>query len=272
MFSKQRESISDIISGNADNFTLENRVFNAICFQVIICAAFASITNIILRNPVIQTAGTIGAFVVALVLFLLSRVYKVYFFTNIIGVLVFIFVIAAVWMGSGGITGSMPYTLFILMVATIIVIPSPYKLFLILLEFSVGFIMVVFEYLKPAWVVHYHSRNQQFLDMSIFLCISLLIVTTIVHIVFQHYIREKVAKENLLAQTIRDKEKIEKAFSEIKQLQGIIPICCMCKKVRNDKGYWEHVEHYVHEHSGALFSHGLCPECLKTNNFGPEKG
>jgi hypothetical protein len=42
-----------------------------------------------------------------------------------------------------------------------------------------------------------------------------------------------------------------------------VPICASCKKIRDDKGYWNQVEKYVSEHSEAKFSHGICPECLK---------
>lgn len=58
-------------------------------------------------------------------------------------------------------------------------------------------------------------------------------------------------------------EELEAALSEIKTLKGIIPICSYCKKIRDDKGYWEQVEVYVHNHSDADFSHSICPECLK---------
>jgi len=50
---------------------------------------------------------------------------------------------------------------------------------------------------------------------------------------------------------------------QIKTLRGLIPICSHCKKIRNDKGYYEHLEQYIAEHSDAVFSHGLCPECLQ---------
>ena len=56
---------------------------------------------------------------------------------------------------------------------------------------------------------------------------------------------------------------LEKALTEIKTLEGIIPICANCKKIRDDKGYWERVEVYIHKHSEAQFSHGICPECFK---------
>lgn len=56
---------------------------------------------------------------------------------------------------------------------------------------------------------------------------------------------------------------LQEKINEIKILQGIVPICSSCKKVRTDKGYWERVEKYVQDRSDARFSHGICPECAK---------
>ena len=56
---------------------------------------------------------------------------------------------------------------------------------------------------------------------------------------------------------------LQKAFSEVKQLSGLLPICSYCKKIRDDKGYWNQIESYIHEHSEAQFSHGICQECAK---------
>jgi len=54
---------------------------------------------------------------------------------------------------------------------------------------------------------------------------------------------------------------LELALGEVRQLQGIIPICAACKKVRDESGYWHQVEEYLSHHSEAEFSHGLCAEC-----------
>ena len=56
---------------------------------------------------------------------------------------------------------------------------------------------------------------------------------------------------------------LQQALIEIKQLKGIIPICASCKNIRDDKGYWNQVELYIHEHTGAQFSHGMCPPCME---------
>jgi PAS domain S-box-containing protein len=57
--------------------------------------------------------------------------------------------------------------------------------------------------------------------------------------------------------------KLEKALEEIKRLKGILPICASCKKIRDDKGYWQQIEAYIRDHSEAEFSHSLCPDCIK---------
>ena len=56
---------------------------------------------------------------------------------------------------------------------------------------------------------------------------------------------------------------LQKALDEIKTLRGILPLCSFCKKVRNDDGYWEQVDIYIHKYSQADISHSICPECLK---------
>ncbi len=58
-------------------------------------------------------------------------------------------------------------------------------------------------------------------------------------------------------------QQLQDALENIKVLKGIIPICASCKKIRDDKGYWQQIESYLKEHSDADFSHGICPECAK---------
>ena len=56
-------------------------------------------------------------------------------------------------------------------------------------------------------------------------------------------------------------KELELALSKVKQLQGLLPICCYCKKIRDDQNYWRQVEGYVAEHSEAQFTHAICPSC-----------
>ena len=65
-------------------------------------------------------------------------------------------------------------------------------------------------------------------------------------------------------QLIEELVKMQKRIRELKGLSGVLPICCSCKKIRDDDGYWHHVETYLRDHSEVKFSHGICPECAKT--------
>jgi phosphoserine phosphatase RsbU/P len=58
-------------------------------------------------------------------------------------------------------------------------------------------------------------------------------------------------------------EELKKAISEIKTLSGLLPICSHCKKIRDDSGYWQGVEHYIAARSDTQFSHGICPDCMR---------
>lgn len=67
--------------------------------------------------------------------------------------------------------------------------------------------------------------------------------------------KEAIERERLL-------DELQKALAKVKTLSGLLPICAHCKKIRDDKGYWNQMELYIQEHSEAFFSHGLCPDCM----------
>ena len=57
---------------------------------------------------------------------------------------------------------------------------------------------------------------------------------------------------------------LRNALSNVKTLSGLLPICASCKKIRDDSGYWNQIESFVRDHSQAEFSHGICPDCMRT--------
>ena len=113
-------------------------------------------------------------------------------------------------------------------------------------------VRVAFEIKKQTSVIHKHTRAGK--------------------IVFEEVVASPIFNDegeiNLVVEELRDvteliniKEIDEHLRSEIKTLRGILPICSSCKKIRDDKGYWQQVEVYVRDHTHADFSHGYCPEC-----------
>jgi PAS domain S-box-containing protein len=65
----------------------------------------------------------------------------------------------------------------------------------------------------------------------------------------------------------KDRERLihelQDALSKVKKLSGFLPICASCKRIRDDKGYWNQIESYIRDHSEIDFSHGICPECAQ---------
>ncbi len=67
------------------------------------------------------------------------------------------------------------------------------------------------------------------------------------------------AQQNLIDRA----RKLEEALVQVQTLQGLLPICSYCKKIRDDQNYWQQLESYISQHSAARFSHGICPECYE---------
>ena len=61
----------------------------------------------------------------------------------------------------------------------------------------------------------------------------------------------------------KETKRLQEALANVRTLSGLIPICAHCKKIRDDKGYWNQLELYIQQNSDALFSHGLCPDCVQ---------
>jgi hypothetical protein len=74
--------------------------------------------------------------------------------------------------------------------------------------------------------------------------------------------KEILARKETEAELANTIVELKKAFAEVKTLSGMLPICSGCKKIRDDKGYWQQIEAYISAHSEADFSHGICPECI----------
>jgi DNA-binding response OmpR family regulator len=75
----------------------------------------------------------------------------------------------------------------------------------------------------------------------------------------------QVITQRKLVETERDRliNELQQALGKLKTLSGLLPICGCCKKIRDDRGYWNQLETYIEQHSQAEFSHGICPDCMK---------
>ncbi len=99
-----------------------------------------------------------------------------------------------------------------------------------------------------------HDLNELWMR---FIIVSIVLFAGILSQHMANKISKAYEKERMIT------EKLEASIKEIKLLHGILPICASCKKIRDDKGYWDEVEAYIEKNSEAQFSHGICPDCIK---------
>ena len=86
-----------------------------------------------------------------------------------------------------------------------------------------------------------------------FLCLALGFWKWIPHVLMMERTRQELKRSH---------DELEEAMANVKVLRGLLPICASCKKVRDDKGYWNQIESYLKKHSEVEFTHGICPECM----------
>jgi len=87
--------------------------------------------------------------------------------------------------------------------------------------------------------------------------------------VMQHMSVLNNEMSNLTRELHRKNVVLQQTMAELKILRGLLPICMHCKKIRDEKGYWNQLETYISEHTNAEFSHGICDDCL--NKLYPEQ-
>lgn len=78
----------------------------------------------------------------------------------------------------------------------------------------------------------------------------------------------EAGRKHYYEQLVAEKVTLEAALQQVKTLQGLLPICASCKKIRDDGGYWHQVESYMRDHAGIEFSHSICPDC-RTRLYAP---
>ncbi len=99
-----------------------------------------------------------------------------------------------------------------------------------------------------------------FLKFASFFLIYLALVRTAIEEPVEVLFVELKRREEELCQ---ERDRLQEALSRVRTLEGLIPICSECKRIRDDDGYWQEVEAYVRTRTPAEFTHGLCPECAR---------
>ena len=118
--------------------------------------------------------------------------------------------------------------------------------------------------MRNKWLSVRYEHGIRTTDILKWVLLVILIATVFLVVILlwnrrlQQEIAERKKAEEKRKATINE---LQEALDNIKILKGLVPICAHCKKIRDDEGYWNHLEAYIEEHSDAQFSHGLCEDC-----------
>ncbi|MBN2686301.1 MAG: hypothetical protein JXR40_13555 [Pontiellaceae bacterium] len=112
--------------------------------------------------------------------------------------------------------------------------------------------------ITAAIMFSFHMPNKGATLMIAFIC-PLLIAPFLAYTLFKLYEKTDRSRDELE----KLNQQLAATLAEVKELSGLLPICSSCKKIRDDKGYWNHLEAYISKHSKADFSHGICPDCAQ---------
>jgi hypothetical protein len=233
---------------------MEHRLFQVICLAACVFTLFIVIpVNIIEGLPWLLNA-TLFVFAVLSLAFYAASIKGLHLmktFTALVAP-----VLDLCWFTDGGSQGSIGMFFFIGgMISSFLM--RGVKRWLFLGGFILNVLLLLtLDYLHPEWSIPFNSPRDRYLDLltGFLVCISGCIL--IIWVVVSSYDEEQKKLSDM-------NQELQRSLAEIKRLQGLLPICGWCKKVRNDEGLWTQVEHYLAERTELSFTHGLCPTCAE---------
>jgi len=158
------------------------------------------------------------------------------------------------------VASTRPSDYFFHLVVDIPVLFAIYVLFITRLQLQL--ITALYQTIGIFWIFFHYKNLSPITTRALWVS---LIVVNIFGLIFSRRLHfDRRTQYDLLINEKRLAGELKEAFEKIKTLKGLLPICASCKKIRDDGGYWHQVEVYIRDHTDVNFSHGICPDCVKS--------
>ena len=260
--------LEKIALGSSEDLVLEHRCYNGVCLIAAVGCLMATVINTLIDIPLAITMATLIIGVSYLWLYTRSRQSRTYTPNLWIYLTSGTVLLVMTWFFNGGINGSDILVSMAALVAMTVVLKSRHFLTIFTLFFPIMSLLFLAEYLYPELVSTYTNRGQRFLDIYFTFAVCTLVISIIIVLIIKSHNTEKsrLDRANLrlkdqMEVLNRTNAELEDALAQVRTLSGLLPICASCKRIRDDRGYWNQIEIYIKNHSQAEFSHGICPEC-----------
>jgi hypothetical protein len=185
-------------------------------------------------------------------------------------------VLAGAWFLNGGPSGSVGYFLFAASLYPGIFFRGRERWLMWGVVAVSGLGLLTASHFYPQLVVPFASPLDRFIDVTtgyVFAATTCFLMLVVVATAYDGERRRQEALNRELADVLelnrRRTAELQVSLAEIRTLEGLLPICASCKKIRDDRGDWQQMEVYVMGRTGATFSHGLCPDCLRSYEESP---
>lgn len=247
---------------------IELRLYKQLTIIATVLSFFLIIPLNLLQRIPVQVDIAVAVFGIASVLLYLialkNRIYPTGFFLAILSLLNYS------WFYNAGSTGSVPYYFFVAIIYLVFFFRGWKRLVLMFMTLTNVILLMTLEILHPEMLVLFASNGDRMTDQITGIITASMGAFAILWAIVSTYDREHERGKELndsltevLDISIQKTAELELSLSEIKTLQGLLPICACCKKIRDDYGLWTRVEEYISSHTEAEFTHGLCPDCFK---------
>lgn len=240
------------------------RILTLIAAVISFCVVIPA--NLIQHIPLQVSIATALFGCMTLALYVLSRKEKMYPTLLFFSILI---LLNYCWVPNAGSTGSVPYYFFTGIIFLVFFFRGWKRVLFLAIVLTNVIALLEMELLNLASLVPFHSQGDRIVDLMVGFVTSGLACCVVLWVLVSTYDGEHERSRQLnrdLAEVLEvNLEKtaaLEKSLAEIKTLQGFLPICACCKKIRDDYGLWTRVEEYISTHADVEFSHGLCPDCL----------
>lgn len=242
---------------------LESRIFRRACQIIVLVGAAAASYDLAVGNSLTDVALALSASLGSGLFLLVSPAsrnlhrLRVAFMMFLLGILVL------AWLTNFGLDGGAPFffsSFFVL--AAIILRPKG----VVLVSLTAALIvvgLVTLHFTVPQLTFEMNLEERRASDVTATFVISLTANASLVYLVVSGFQEQRRRRAALFDQMIKDKEKLAQAFREIRTLEGILPVCGYCKKIRNSDDEWLPMESYIQQRSNAEFSHTICEDCAR---------
>lgn len=203
--------------GDSKTCSLESRIFNSVMILTCLTSCIATIYNIFLANQIILTACSATSILITALTYRYSWITGNHRPLATPVVLYFLFIMIVSWLTNDGTHGAGGYFFFLLMTIGILLMNKPLPMFMVTIVVTLIALLAV-EFYYPSLLIGYDNRTQQFLDVGISLILCIVFNGMMIHVVFRQYLKERVTKDELLSQAIRDKEELQQAQDNIRVL------------------------------------------------------